>query len=170
MAVYGVGGSTMVEGDLDALTDFNINGFIPLAGTSVNSPVTGDIEFNEFVKLKAIVNNGDDEANVFFDEKGVEIQYKAIDGDNTVLSIGDGKIIVNSQSVTSEGIKGLQDFTGNITDLAYTQKKYVDNLLNYVGWSYTQDGPSGRVQLVMGPRGLADQFDTGMSALRIYSR
>jgi len=39
----------------------------------------------------------------------------------------------------SEGLKGNQDFTPNITDLAYVQKKYIDSLIPDVADNYASD-------------------------------
>lgn len=118
--------------------------FIPLTGTEVGSPVTGDIHsisnffidydngdpFASILPVDRIIYLGDAIGNYNSTQIGInDVQQKVninaflgtrvTSGENIVLEI-------YSASPTSRGIVGLQDYTPNITDLDYTQKIYVD--------------------------------------------
>jgi len=105
--------------------------FIPLTGTEVGSPITGDLEFY----------NASDDVSVF-------IKFNASDGtyffgtDEQYL-LNSGFVLINgsfTSSLTSnadafkvmstdpdfKGLEGESDFTANLTDLCYPQKIYVD--------------------------------------------
>ena len=102
---------------------------IPLSGTKVGKPVTGDIEIEPYngYSIKSIdglletkINTGN------LDDIGVEISHTngVYYGSIQVTKSG---INILSNDPSSKGLIGDQDFTPNITDLDYTQKKYVDN-------------------------------------------
>lgn len=94
---------------------------IPLSGTEVGKPVTGDIYFNDATSL--VLNDGGGGASFRVGYSGV----------NTFLTFQTGSgldyIGVNSDGVgASRGLVGGADYSANITDLDYTQKIYVDSL------------------------------------------
>jgi len=109
-------------------------GAIPLTGTEVGSPITGDLEFY----------NASEDVSVF-------IKFNASDGtylfgtDEQYL-LNSGFVLINgsfTSSLTSnadafkvmstdpdfKGLEGESDFTDNLTDLCYPQKIYVDTKL-----------------------------------------
>ena len=129
---------TRVEALEDAPTPSE--SFIPLSGTEVGSPVTGDIEISELVKIK----NGNRFIR-FTDELSVEIgsineteygysgyvdgtinNYVGTEAQIASLQTNIGTTAYSSTNPIARGFSGLQDFTSNIQDLDYTQKKYVD--------------------------------------------
>lgn len=91
---------------------------IPLSGTEIGKPVTGDIYFNDATSL--VLNDG-----------GGGVSFRVgYSGANTFLNFQTGSgldyISVNSDGAgTSRGLVGGADYTANITDLDYTQKIYV---------------------------------------------
>ena len=96
---------------------------IPLSGTEVDKPVTGDIYFNDATSL--VLNDGGGGASFRVGYSGV----------NTFLTFQTGSgldyIGVNSDGVgASRGLAGGADYSANITDLDYTQKIYVDNAIS----------------------------------------
>ena len=107
--------------------------FIPLSGTEVGNPVTGDIEF-EFDSFKGVVYK-DENVNYGFVIADTPIMY--YDG----TSMGHNKIqlrttengfVVSKESGVNAfvGFTALEDLSANITDLDYTQKIYVDTKLS----------------------------------------
>lgn len=122
-----------IEADATGNIDGNSLGFIPLSGTEVGNPVTGDIEF-EFDSFKGVVYK-DENVNYGFVIADTPIMY--YDG----TSMGQNKIqlrttetgfVVSKESGvnTFVGFTALEDLSANITDLDYTQKKYVDTKLS----------------------------------------
>ena len=139
-----------IEADSTGNVDGNALGFIPLTGTEVGKPVTGTIVTEAPIYLRSYDVNNVVEIS---DDGGVgQILLKQTDGDaiaaltiNNGISFYDGvahlqfypdftnnSFIVQGNS-SSKGISGSSDYTPNITDLDYTQKKYVDTKASEVG-------------------------------------
>ena len=100
-------GVTSVTGDsVDNTNPLNpIINAIPLSGTTDGNPVSGQINFSDGVP---ILWDGD----------------ASISSNELSLNLLD-RLIINARPL-GKGISAIQDFTNNITDLDYTQKKYVD--------------------------------------------
>ena len=123
---------------------------IPLTGTEVGSPVTGDIEISSGNIFKCVEPNGGNPitSSITFGSE-LDLENKHIDDDSNnvtiglylsdqailkfnngivdnVLTVGTEGIYINSNATPARGIIGSEDYTTNITDLDYTQKKYVD--------------------------------------------
>ena len=139
-----------IEADATGNIDGNSLGFIPLSGTEIGKPVTGDIEF-EFDSFKGVVYK-DENVNYGFVIADTPIMY--YDG----TSIGQNKIqlrpngtgfIVSKESGvnTFVGFTALEDLSSNITDLDYTQKKYVDTHIAFttVPTTSTDTGIKGQM-------------------------
>ena len=93
---------------------------IPLSGTAVGNPVTGDIEFASAISRKII-----SEACAyieFVDDGTLNINKEA--GSNVNVA----GIDIFGGGIGEFGIRGLYDYSSNITDLDYTQKIYVDGM------------------------------------------
>lgn len=107
-------------------------GYIPLTGTASGKPVTGDIEVgaDDYVSIKKSAgSDGGKELKIgFFDDSGLFLQTKA-SGNEGSIYVSEDRIQINSNSPTSVGLTSPSDFTANITDLDYTQKKYVDTAI-----------------------------------------
>ena len=127
--------------------------FIPLSGTEVGNPVTGDIEINSGIKF--IFPSGvDDSYGMLFSEEGLVGLY-AGDGTDFILggisiikdSIYGAIITISSLNPLSKGLTGEQDFSANITDLDYTQKIYVDTHIAFtpIPTSSTDPGIKGQM-------------------------
>ena len=100
-------------------------GAIPLSGTTVGNPITGNLEFySSGTGVNPSINVSD----------GIKID----DGEGSSVAISSGTILLYSlnengnitisfpNDLTSRGISGSDDYTQNITDFDYTQKIYVD--------------------------------------------
>lgn len=127
--------------DLIAATPI-IGSFIPLSGTTVGNPVTGDIEFIEdgFKRLYSKGNSGDNLSEITFEDTQISFRHKTIDNTfNSFLSINGKDLTYDSIDPTSKGIRGSQNFSLNITDLDYTQKIYTDGLLPQVADNFLDD-------------------------------
>ncbi len=95
---------------------------IPLSGTEVGKPVTGDVSIQDDL-LWSLKNN---QQEIVFNDDGSGVQIIANSGtEQGILNIGSNSVTVSSTDTTSRGISGMQDFSANITDLDYTQKIYV---------------------------------------------
>jgi len=105
-------------------------GAIPLSGTVDGSPVTGDIQvYDGFaIKTRDYDDLGNNQIQAFGDvvRVGHASDNSLADGFIGVSVIGGiyaGSVDMPTGSV---GLRGVSDYTANITDLDYTQKKYVD--------------------------------------------
>jgi len=105
---------------------------VPLSGTEVGSPVTGDIEFvsgyssNGFFKFHEDENTSMifrfEDASMFFSVTDI------IGSDTTQININKGEgLTISSNSSTSKGFSGNQYYGANYDDNTYVQKKYVDD-------------------------------------------
>ena len=114
------GGVTSVTGDsVDNTNPLNpIINAIPLSGTTVGNPVTGDIEISGESSLRTDTYTG-----VFISSN--DDLVRLLRGETQIILDNEPYITVDAP-YSSQGLHGTQDFTGNITDLDYTQKKYVD--------------------------------------------
>lgn len=86
---------------------------IPLSGTTIGNPVTGDIFLDDGVAIVPQEGGGSFYlGNILLG----------------CISIGaDGNLILRSFDASFKGLDGESDFSANLTDLAYPQKIYVDN-------------------------------------------
>ena len=129
---FGGGGSVQsVTGDsVDNTDPLNpIINAIPLSGTTVGNPVSGNIEIVGAGADLRIFSMGDSDIlqnNIVFGDGVFAFGVKnLIDGGGSFIQVYENYIEVIAQN-DSVGIKGSEDFTSNITDLDYVQKKYVD--------------------------------------------
>lgn len=122
---------------------------IPLSGTAIGSPVTGDIEISNTNRLFSTVD--DLTGYVGFDEG---LPYLTSINTNTsesmtavMTTIG---LSINTADATGKrGIMGQENYTANILDLDYTQKKYVDTHIAFttVPTSSTDAGVKGQMAI-----------------------
>ena len=100
---------------------------IPLSGTEIGKPVTGDIEvFNGF-DLKTPNASANEFHSLYMDDGGVQLKYNDGVFQNEV-SISQAEVFLNSTNPAFTGLKGQDDYSSVINDLNYTQKIYVDSL------------------------------------------
>jgi hypothetical protein len=107
-----------------------VNNYLPLTGTVDGNPITGNIEVEESISI--FHDNGFYTSGILVEDGGVNLYGNDINGISCYLRFNQGGngIKFSSNSTTSRGIIGQQDFTRNITQLDYTQKKYVDELVS----------------------------------------
>jgi len=101
--------------------------FIPLSGTTVGNPVTGNIEISEYKGLVRI--NETEEKTSFIGFEDGNSTIRTLDtglGYVSQIQIVGNSIEILNQNPSSRGLGSYDDYTSNITDLDYTQKKYVD--------------------------------------------
>ena len=101
---------------------------IPLSGTEVGKPVTGDIEVLEGNKGNLYINPDFDLYHSLLLAEGgigfISTQDNFLT--TTEISCNIDYICISSSNPLSRGLVGIQDYSANITDLDYTQKIYVD--------------------------------------------
>ncbi len=107
--------------------------FIPLTGTEVGNPVTGDLVFFDGANTANFTLSFSDGLQIYNDKN---TNVFSIDGTNStstgiiLQSDKDGVLDIGSSNVSSRGIVSANDYSANITDLDYTQKIYVDNAIS----------------------------------------
>ena len=99
---------------------------IPLSGTEVGSPVTGDIETTNGIRIYSNgVDSGSYSAYSLEDIAAIINAFDNYTGNGSSFVVGSNYTSVSSTNPLSVGLTGIQDFTPNITNLDYTQKIYV---------------------------------------------
>ena len=102
---------------------------IPLSGTEVGKPVTGDIEVSPALIGNIYNNDGSQTTSISFEAGSTTIRSKQNDNSlNGSFNVTTYSSTFSSDDATSPGFQGAQDYSANITDLDYTQKIYVDNI------------------------------------------
>ena len=123
-AVDSVNGQTGV-----VVLDAEDVGAIPITGTTAGNPITGNIQFsdgeNDFEIYVTNVGENNYRGSLFFAGASIGLQTSDDDFNGSFFTTGFYAYYTSSNPL-SVGISGAQDFTANITDLDYTQKKYVD--------------------------------------------
>jgi len=108
--------------------------FIPLTGTEVGNPITGDLEFyNASEDISVFIKFNSDNGTYIF---GTDEQYLLKSGfvlingafTSSLTSNADA-FKVMSTDPDFKGLEGESDFTANLTDLCFPQKIYVDTKL-----------------------------------------
>jgi hypothetical protein len=109
----------------------SVGNTIPLTGTEVGKPITGDLEFagnGSAFALKQIPSLGGIKIISFEDDGTILLRV-----DNGVvlfsLTFSSAGVQIDTNNLTSRGFSSSQNFSSNITDLDYTQKIYVDSAL-----------------------------------------
>ena len=123
-----------LENDAGYITDEDLGDFIPLSGTEVNKPVTGDIEFNTTTATPFLkINQFDWKSGVkFSDDKGVVFQdeYDSAEYNELYFSKNNtekGSLIISSDFTTSKGIVGKRIFDKQDDLKAYIQLNDLQN-------------------------------------------
>jgi hypothetical protein len=110
---------------------------IPLAGTVVDKPVTGNILLENVIKIKSKADFGAEGA-FFFDEDAPTISV--ISGsDEGKVTVGLDRVLYGSSDPSAVGFSGLYDYSANITSLDYPQVVYVHSLLPQVADNFAND-------------------------------
>ena len=121
--------------------------YIPLSGTIPSSPVTGNLEFESGYGFNALVKTNEDEdfkGYVGFDGYGLVAIINDASDTNELsnLKLNKDGLSFSCSNPASRGITGEQDFTPNVTELDFIQKKYVDGLTvqDTIGTDYDVSG------------------------------
>jgi len=110
----------------EVILDANDVGAIPLSGTEVGSPITGDLEM-PFDESFGLVYKDSSKRFGFEIADVPKIAYQDTDNDidnKALLQVF--ALEISSNKTDFRGFGGLQDYTPNIGDLDYPQKIYVD--------------------------------------------
>ena len=111
----------------------NLLDAIPLTGTTVGNPVSGEIEVLE--TAKGIWSKGgsypDDYSGIFLGEGSSGLYFRNLFDNNEVsIRTYDSGVVISDNRLTAIGLSGEQNFLFNITYLDYPQKIYVDTGLS----------------------------------------
>ena len=129
------GGVTSVTGDsVDNTNPLNpIINAIPLSGTTEGNPVTGDIEIDNFIGIISKSVSEDCISKVISEDGALNMSSSSIlSGLGSKITIYKDYTSIDNNLPSSRGLVGDRDFTPYITDLDYTQKKYVDTKVDKV--------------------------------------
>jgi hypothetical protein len=110
-----------------AYVDVKVDSCIPLSGTPADNPVTGTLELEGDLKLSA--------------DSTIQTINGIISDNSTGLKIYNENDIIIQSNEAGSGLKGYYDYTENISDLDYVQKKYVDDVLDTLVSTARQDLP-----------------------------
>lgn len=145
--VYRWTGSKYIE--IFETPDVSTLDYIPITGTVEGKPVKGNIEISDAVNFTAQANGGP----FYIGRKGKDFSYICIPPEYDNLE-RNSDILISSLGIegglpaetSSRGIIGNMDFTPNIQDFDFVQKKYVDNKSN-IPASSTQSGIVNNIAL-----------------------
>lgn len=153
---YRANTNLVVSGDFESSGSVGFAGgaFIPLSGTEVGSPITGDVEIQNGVSIKLIQGDPLEDFRVieFTDENSIKLFNKApISTEGySILHISNNTVDINVHSntlssdvalfirengiflidqINGKGLIGDAYYGDNYDDLTYVQKKYVDALI-----------------------------------------
>lgn len=100
---------------------------VPLSGTEIGDPITGDLELQESVNIfYGDFNSG---SRIVLEDEGFYIGAFSGGFSTDITLIGqEGNFNIYSENPNSKGLTSNQDFTANITALDYVQKKYIDDI------------------------------------------
>lgn len=98
---------------------------IPLAGTAVGKPITGDLEIDNLAGNKRIKGNASSSYIEFTDDGGININKDS--GSNVNVM---GIDFVGQNSAGSSGMTGIRNYSANYVPLTYIQKVYSDSITN----------------------------------------
>jgi len=121
--------SSVQQEDIKLLVD-NTNNFIPLTGTEVGRPITGDLEvFNTF---QTKVLNDDEVSYNSVKLQSADVQL-IINGFDllTITSLSHNSFQLSSNNPDFKGITAETDLSEQISDLDYPQKIYTDKQHSY---------------------------------------
>ena len=147
---------TQVDGTIIPIDLSTIGGgeYIPLTGTEVGSPVTGDIEFSDLDQIGIIQNNEVENliGRFWFNDGSPLIMLEDLVSEyESYISLGTIKIGINGSNPIFKGLVGTSYFGANYDSNTYVQKKYVDDNFAKVGTtapaSATATGKVGEIRV-----------------------
>lgn len=113
--------------------------YIPLTGTDTNKPVTGDVLIkngtNQTLLSSGYIYCSDpsDNGTIISNSsvKFLESNQGTADFTKTGITTVEGEFVITCHKADARGLSGYYDYTKNIGDLDYVQKKYVDQKQSY---------------------------------------
>ena len=98
--------------DADLVVKDRLENYVPLVGTDLDNPVTGDIEIYGGNDNRLFSSYGGYTNSINFTLNNIFL--RTTDGENyTDLSVQTDRVVLYSDEPTSIGLKGAQDFSGN---------------------------------------------------------
>lgn len=104
--------------------------FIPLSGTTAGNPITGALQMADGTE---IYSENSTKSTIFFEDGYLYIKFLNALSEESQFQLNDLALSISSLTTGFRGLSGAQDFSPNITDLDYTQKKYVDTKIALSG-------------------------------------
>lgn len=116
-----------LTGRIETLENTPTGDYIPLSGTTVGNPVTGDIDLSDFNRIKVNSTNSNVLSYIEFDDGSFNFKRENyLTGFNSNFRLIENGIIISDDNPANAGLSGAHDYSANITDLDYTQKIYID--------------------------------------------
>lgn len=142
--------NTNVEVDGTITVSFDAVGgggdFIPLTGTTVGNPVTGDIEFDAFIGLFwEQVDGTNYDMSIRNTDEYLRLRAEdSVDAESVTLELDAElrEVRVQSTTAASRGLIGTSYFGANYDDNTYIQKKYVDDSISAIDLDDINDVPA----------------------------
>lgn len=136
LPLVGANDGLMSSADKTKLDALNSADYVPITGTDLGVPLTGDLEFNAgYIEYSLYKTNIDEDWRGRISLSDALIQISSSDfnvtNDNSISIYKDvtefkKPISIQDANSLSKGITSSYDYSANITNLDYTQKIYVD--------------------------------------------
>lgn len=141
--------------------NFGVAGdFIPLSGTEVDKPISGDLELFTNVIIKSYDLGEDTLKQINFGDNFLELSVTDTTYSASIGLYIDGIQFTNS-SPGSRGLISYIDFSANITDLDYVQKIYVDS-------NFVAKGVNNSTTVVLSSATLNSTYPDATTGFRVY--
>lgn len=166
---YGLG-QNILESDLIYFSSGPSGDFIPLSGTEVGNPITGNLQFDGSLMLYNTDYSTQAAIGIIPSalQLGVFNQSNKSNSSASEVLLQDGIIKVrtdDSLGLPARGISSDYDYTPNITELDYTQKIYVDGLRGkHISKTTTE------INAIVTPQAGETYFNTTLSTLCFWDR
>jgi len=141
--------------------NFGVAGdFIPLSGTTVDNPITGDMQVIDGIAIKCANSDANEFNKLFLGEAvvGMSINNGV---DFITFQVESEGVNINSSNLSLRGIYSIIDFSANITDLDYTQKIYVDS-------NFVAKGVENNTTVVLSSATLDSTYPDATTGFRVY--
>ena len=103
--------------------------FVPLPGTELNKPISGNVQVTEGVSIFYQSSTADAGSSLTFEDGGLYLAGFSSVGSYSLAFNQSGTFEVGSTAVNSKGLQGTRYFGAKYDALSYVQKQYVDGLL-----------------------------------------
>ncbi len=145
---------------------------IPLTGTLEDFPISGELRAVAYASKGTIyVEDGTEKGALLLDIDRASLRLNTGEEITEINTFPD-RVAISCTDESSRGLTGTQDFTLNITELDFTQKKYVDTIRPYKVYTalLTQEGTSNPIPTVLeNTIGEINFVRDGVGAYRVLS-